>query len=70
MNRAARLAELPLCLLKLMLEALELALDTSHLTFDSFDPVDRSILRVGRDRQKSRHRLRPARRKHQGGCGI
>jgi hypothetical protein len=48
------LAELPLCLPKLILEALQLALDTSHLTFDSFDPVDRSILRIGRDRQNRR----------------
>jgi hypothetical protein len=34
-----------------MLEALQLALDTSHLTFNSFDSVDRSILRIGGDRQ-------------------
>jgi hypothetical protein len=47
---APRLAELPLRLPKLMLEALQLALDTSHLTFDSFDSVDRSILRVGHHR--------------------
>jgi hypothetical protein len=44
---APRLAQLPLRLPKLLLEALQLALDTSHLTFDSFDPVDRSILCVG-----------------------
>jgi hypothetical protein len=30
-----------------MLEALQLALDTSHLTLNSFDPVDRSILCIG-----------------------
>jgi hypothetical protein len=29
-----------------MLEALQLTLDTPHLTFDSFDPVDGSILRT------------------------
>jgi hypothetical protein len=44
---APRLAELPLRLSKLALEALQLALDTLHLTLDSFDPVDRSILRIG-----------------------
>jgi hypothetical protein len=44
---APRLAELPLRLSQLMLEALQLALHTSHLTFDRFDPVDRSILCIG-----------------------
>jgi hypothetical protein len=37
-----------------MLEALQLALDTSHLTFNSFDPVDRGILRIGHERQARR----------------
>jgi hypothetical protein len=30
-----------------MLEALQLTLDTPHLTLNSFDPVDRSILGIG-----------------------
>jgi hypothetical protein len=51
---APRLAELPLRLPKFMLEALQLALDTSHLTLDRFDAVDRSILRIGRHRQDRR----------------
>jgi hypothetical protein len=51
---APRLAELPLRLPKLMLEALQLTLDTPHLTLDRFDAVDRSILRIGRDRQDRR----------------
>jgi hypothetical protein len=48
------LAELPLRLPKLALEALQLALDTSHLTLDSFDPVDRIVLRIGHERQDRR----------------
>jgi hypothetical protein len=47
---AARLAELPLRLPELLLETLQFALDTSHLTLNSFDPVDRSILCVGHHR--------------------
>jgi hypothetical protein len=47
---APRLAELPLRLPELVLEPLQLSLDTSHLTFDGFDSVDRSILCVGHHR--------------------
>jgi hypothetical protein len=33
-----------------MLETLQLTLDASHLALNGFDPVDRSVLRVGHHR--------------------
>ena len=45
-----RLAELLLRLPEFALEALQLALKSANLPLDSFDPVNRGILRVGHDR--------------------
>jgi hypothetical protein len=45
-----RLAELLLRLPEFALEALQLFLEASNLTLDGCDPIDRRILRVGRDR--------------------
>jgi hypothetical protein len=47
---ASRLAKLLLCLPEFVLELLQLFLEASDLTLDCFDPVDRSILRIGHDR--------------------
>jgi hypothetical protein len=51
---APRLAELLLCLPEFALKALQLALETANLPLDSFDPVDRGILRISHDRQDRR----------------
>jgi hypothetical protein len=47
---ASRLAKLLLRLPEFALEVLQLALKPANLTLDSFDPVNRGILRIGHDR--------------------
>src|SRR5580704_13977071 len=47
-----RLAKLLLRLPEFALEPLQFALQSANLTLDSFDPVNRSILRIGRHRHR------------------
>ena len=49
-----RLAELLLRLSEFTLELVQLALKAADLMFDSFDPGDRRVLGIGRERQDRR----------------